>query len=412
MVATHALALVIPLLATSSASSASSATAAEGAAEVRRVGSPLASASGCVIDASGATVTRSDGGVETIPLDELISVEFPRRSALAPASGERIVALLHDGSRLEGAVAGGSAEMLRVALRPGVELEIPIDALSALFLGARAPRLERARFDVSAKEDALFKRPESGGDFTRGTLQSFSANDCEFEYSLGNGKFTWGELEAVVLARQGELDPPKAPLVHADLAPDGVLTGTLLRFGDAGLELKPQGFAKSVVLPPEILRALRFDGARHAWLSDRAPAKVEQTPYLGSADQFLFPWRPDRTVTGRPLAVGGRSFAKGFGCHSRTRLEFTLTPQEAQFEAWVGVADEVLDLADRGAIQFAVVLDGKEAWRSAVLRAGEPAVKVGPIALAGTKTLALVTDFGEGEDVADRGVWGEALLLR
>ena len=169
---------------------------------------------------------------------------------------------------------------------------------------------------------------------------------------------------------------------------------------------------KSVVLLFEILRALRFDGARHAWLSDRAPAKVEQTPYFGSADQFLFPWRPDRTVTGRPLAVGGRSFAKGFGCHSRTRLEFTLTPQEAQFEAWVGVADEVLDLADRGAIQFAVVLDGKEAWRSAVLRAGEPAVKVGPIALAGAKTLALVTDFGEGEDVADRGVWGEALLLR
>jgi len=117
-------------------------------------------------------------------------------------------------------------------------------------------------------------------------------------------------------------------------------------------------------------------------------------------------------VTGRSLAVSGRSFAKGFGCHSRTRLEFTLTPQKAQFEAWVGVADEVLDLADRGAIQFAVVLDGKEAWRSAVLRAGEPAVKVGPIALAGAKTLALVTDFGEGEDVADRGVWGEALLLR
>jgi hypothetical protein len=390
----------------------SAAPFVEGSADVRRVGAPTTSASGCVIDASGATVTRADGGVETIPLEDLISVEFARRPLLATAAGERMVALLHDGSRVEGAIAGGSADALRIALRPGVELEIPIDSLSALFLGARAARLERSRFEVSAKEDALFKRPESGGDFTRGTLQAFSANGCEFEYSLGSGKFAWSELEAVVLAHQSELDPLKAPVVHADLVPDGSLTGTLVRWGDAGLELRPQGFPKSVTLPPELLRALRFDGARHVWLSDRAPSRVEQTPYLGSGDQFLFPWRADRTVTGRPLAVGGRSFAKGFGCHSRTRLEFAVTPPDAQFEAWVGVADEVLELADRGAIQFAVALDGKEVWRSAVLRAGEPAVRVGPIALAGAKTLALVTDFGDGEDVADRGVWGEALLLR
>ncbi len=384
----------------------------EGSAEVRRVGAPAVSASGCVIDAGGATVTRTDGGVETIPLADVVSVDFARRPAPALPAGERLVALLQDGSRLEGAVAGGSADALRLALRPGVEVEVPIDTLSALFLGPRAARLERARFDVSTKEDALFKRPESGGDFTRGTLQAFSAAGCEFEYSLGNGKFAWNELEAVVLARQSELEPAKAPLVHADLVPDGVLSGTLVKCGDGGLELKPQGFAKSVVLPPELVRALRFDGPRHAWLSDRAPDKAEQTPYLGGSDQFLFPWRADRSVTGRPLAVGGRSFAKGFGCHSRTRLSFAIAAGDAQFEAWVGVADEVLDLADRGAIQFAVELDGKEVWRSATLRAGEPAVKVGPIALAGAKTLALVTDFGEGEDVADRGVWGDALIVR
>jgi hypothetical protein len=388
------------------------AATTDGSFEVRRVGAPAVNATGCVIDKSGATVSRGDGAIETMPLDEVIAVDFARRRAAASAAGEAAVVLLHDGSRLQGAVTGGSQDSLRIALRPGLELDAPIDAIAALFLGPRAPRLERARFEVSAKEDALFKRPEVGGDYTRGTLQSFSANGCDFEYTLGTVHFPWSDLEAITLARQIEIKAAEAPLVHADLAPDGVLTGTLVKFGENGLELKPAGFAASVVLPAELLRSLRFDGPRHAWLSDVAPAKVEQTPYLGRGDQFLFPWRVDRTVTGRPLSVGGRTFAKGFGCHSRTRLDFALTPQDVQFEAWVGVADEVLELADRGAISFAVLADGKEIWRSAVLRAGDVAVKAGPLPLAGAKTLTLLTDYGEGEDVADRGVWGNALLLR
>lgn len=388
------------------------AATTEGSVEVRRVGAPAANATGCVIDRNGATCTRGDGAIETIPLEELILVEFGRHRSGPPNSGEPAVVLFHDGSRLVGAVTGGSQDGLKIALRPGLELEAPIDTISALFLGPRASHLERERFEVSAKEDALFKRAEVGGDYTRGTLQSFSAVGCEFEYTLGTAKFPWSDLEAITLARQVEVKPPAPPLVHADLAPDGSISGTLVRYGDGGLELRPAGFRADVVLPPELLRSLRFDGPRHAWLSDATPAGVEQTPYLGRSDQFLFPWRADRTVSGRPLVVGGRQFAKGFGCHSRTRLDFTLAPQDAQFEAYVGVADEVLELADRGAISFAVLLDGKELWRSAVMRAGDAAVKVGPLPLAGAKRLTLLTDYGEGEDVADRGVWGNALILR
>jgi hypothetical protein len=388
------------------------AATTDGSVEVRRVGAAAVNATGCVIDKSGATVSRGDGGIETVPLDELVSVDFARRRPAAPAAGEPAVVLLHDGSRLQGAVTGGGQESLRIALRPGLEFDAPIDAISAIFFGPRAARLERGRFEVSAKEDALFKRPEVGGDYTRGTLQSFSANGCDFEYTLGTVHFPWSDLEAITLARQVEIKPAAAPLVHADLAPDGTLTGTLIKFGDNGLVLRPAGFTADVTLPAELLRSLRCDGPRHAWLSDVAPAKVEQTPYLGHSDLFLFPWRADRTVTGRPLVVGGRTFAKGFGCHSRTRLDFALTPQDAQFEAWVGVADEVLELADRGAVSFALLVDGKEIWRSAIVRAGDAAVPVGPLPVAGGKTLTLLTDYGEGEDVADRGVWGNALLLR
>ena len=108
----------------------------------------------------------------------------------------------------------------------------------------------------------------------------------------------------------------------------------------------------------------------------------------------------------------GRRFGKGFGCHSRTTLKFELDGSWTRFEAEVGLSDEVTSLPDHGAIEFRVLVDGQEKWRSKTIRGGEPATPVGPIALQGAKTLELVTDFGAGEDVADRGVWGAPLLLR
>ena len=96
----------------------------------------------------------------------------------------------------------------------------------------------------------------------------------------------------------------------------------------------------------------------------------------------------------------------------RTSLEFTLDGRFSRFEAEVGVSDEVQALPDHGAIEFRVLVDGQERWKSPVLHGGDAPVSVGPIPLTGAKSITLVTDFGEGEDVADRGVWGFPLLYR
>jgi hypothetical protein len=358
---------------------------------------------------AGASLAIPGQGAATAPLAELISVEFVARPA-AERSAPPAAVVLHDGSRLAGSIRSGDEENLTLLLARGGEIVLPIDAIRAVLVGPRAATLDLRRF--TGEGDSLHRRTEVGGDSTKGTLVAFGQDGVRFEYSLGTNTFPWEEVEAVVLARQVDLEAPKAPRIDADLRPDGSLGGTLVRLDDQELQLLPAGFTAPVVLPIEGLQGIRFDGEGHRWLSDVAPRHVEQVPYLGSADDFLFPWRADRSVTGGPLVVHGRRYAKGFGCHSRTTMKFELDGSWKRFEAEVGISDEVESLPDPGAIEFRVLVDGEEKWRSRVLRGGEAAQPTGPIALDGAKSLELVTDFGAGEDVADRGVWGAPLLLR
>jgi hypothetical protein len=378
----------------------------------RRADGRRVEVTGIAIDPrSAASLTTAAGGVESVPLADLVAVEFPARSpaARAPAA---LTVLLHDGSRIVGDVQGGDEERLDFLLAGAARVAIPVDSIRAVFAGPRAAFLDVERFARAGDGDSLHRRPDMGGDYTRGTLAAFSAEGVRFEYSLGTGLFPWSELEAVILAKQVENEEPAPPVVEADLRPDGTLRGTLVHLTEQELVLAPGGFPARVALPRRELEALRFEGERHAWLSDLKPARVTQVPYLGSEAEFLFPWRADRSVTGRPLLVRGRRFGKGFGCHSRTTLSFDLDGRFSRFEAEVGVSDEVLELPDHGAIEFRVLVDGEERFRSRALRGGEPAEPVGPIELSGAKRFELVTDFGPGEDVADRGVWGCPLLLR
>ncbi len=360
--------------------------------------------------ASGAALSLADRGVVSCPLGELVSVEFCARPG-APGASPAAAVALHDGSRLVGTIRGGDPERLELELARGGSLSIPVDAIRAVFAGPRSGTLDVGRFAATGG-DSLHRRPEAGGDATSGTVVAFGADAVRFEYSLGAADFPWDEIEAVVLAQQVEIDGPGAPIVDVDLRPDGSLRGTLVRLTERELLLKPAGFAAVAGLPLDGVHGLRFRSVGHCWLSDLAPTRVSQHPFLGREEQFLFPWKADRSVTGGPLQVHGRRYAKGFGCHSRTVLQFALDGRFSRFEAEAGVSDEVLDLPDFGAIEFRVLVDGQEKWKSRMVRGGEPAEPVGPIALAGAKSLELVTDFGAGEDVADRGVWGAPLLLR
>ncbi len=356
-----------------------------------------------------ATVSGADGGADRVALDDLVEVTFP--GAIGRAVADAMTLRLHDGSRLFGKVVGGDDEQVQFELAVGGTLALPLDAVRAVFAGPRHSELEVAAFAVNHDGDTLHRRLEVGGDHTRGTVVSFAASGVRFEYSLGTADFAWSEVEAIVLEQQVAPRLPRGRVVEADLLPDGTLIGELVRLSGSELVLRPLSGEREVALPRAAVAAIRLRAPGWRWLSDLEPSKVVETPYLGGPGDFFFPWRRDRSVTGLPLRSAGHRFGKGFGCHSRCELSFALSPASRRFVATVGLCDEVLSLPERGAVEFRVLVDGVERWKSRLLRGGDEPQRIEALDVSGGKVLTLVADFGSGEDVADRACIGDALLL-
>jgi alpha-galactosidase len=114
----------------------------------------------------------------------------------------------------------------------------------------------------------------------------------------------------------------------------------------------------------------------------------------------------NKSVEGTPLALGGQKFERGFGTHAESRLRVNLDGGAQSFSARVGVDDDV-NGNPASSVEFIVVGDGKELWKSGVMKAGT-AAKTCDVNLVGVKALVLeVSDAGDGMDF-DHADWAEA----
>ena len=116
----------------------------------------------------------------------------------------------------------------------------------------------------------------------------------------------------------------------------------------------------------------------------------------------------NRSSDGNPLRIGGKAYASGIGVHSESHIRIKLDGQAEAFHAWVGVDDEI-PAAKSATVRFRVLVDGKLAWESGVMKNGQPAKEIS-VPLAGAKTLALDVDDG-GDDINnDHADWADAVI--
>ncbi|MFO0985422.1 MAG: NPCBM/NEW2 domain-containing protein [Planctomycetota bacterium] len=114
-----------------------------------------------------------------------------------------------------------------------------------------------------------------------------------------------------------------------------------------------------------------------------------------------------RSVEAHPLTLAGKVYQHGVGTHAASEMTIALEQAGVRFDAVVGVDDEV---GKRGSIVFAVLVDGKEAWRSQTLRGGMPPATVA-VDLARASTMTLVVDDG-GDDINyDHADWADAAIV-
>lgn len=102
----------------------------------------------------------------------------------------------------------------------------------------------------------------------------------------------------------------------------------------------------------------------------------------------------NRAVSGRPFSIGGKRYEGGIGTRSNSEVEYDIKGLYDSFSALVGVDDSSNN--ERASVEFVVVGDGKELWRSGVLKKSDLAKPLN-INIAGMRRLVLrVVASGEG----------------
>ena len=116
----------------------------------------------------------------------------------------------------------------------------------------------------------------------------------------------------------------------------------------------------------------------------------------------------DQSVTGKPLVIGGQTFAHGVGTHAVSVFYVQLGGGTRRFTAKVGVDSS--QKGKPGSVEFRVIADGKTLFKSGVMRPGD-AAKTVDVDLSGVKTLLLfVGSAGDGIDF-DHADWADAKFV-
>ncbi len=360
--------------------------------------------------AHGEATFGMPGGSRSVPLRELWSVRLADREPLMTRPGRKVIAL-----------AGGTDQFLavtRLSVREGkVWADTPLLGSVVIDMSAvRAAYLPRGDQlpDTCRKRHGEMKLPRSGQDYliaqdrkghwvpVPGVLKGVDEGAVRFEYEGSDRRVDLGAVRVIEFARMAaERSAPAGYLVGRGGSMVGFrsvsLTGTALTVEIEGMEVKS--------VPLEAVAELRFVSDRCVQLSQVEPSKVVQ---VGLFD-VSFGYRRDRSTLGGPICLGGATYARGLGLHSRCELTYELEGRYARFAATAGIDDAA---GRRGDATLRVLGDGKDLLQPIKLAAGAQPVSV-RCDLSGLKQLTLIVDFGDDQaDVGDHVCLAEARLIK
>jgi alpha-galactosidase len=151
----------------------------------------------------------------------------------------------------------------------------------------------------------------------------------------------------------------------------------------------------SMTFCPAAAGAANASGGKMVSLSDLDVSKTQQ----GWGEP-----RKDLSVEGHPLRIGGETFKKGLGTHADSILYVQLDGGSRRFTAMVGIDDEA---AQVGTAEFRILGDGKELYKSGMIKRGDKAKRVN-VDISGVKMLVLTVNGGPDGINYDHVDWTEA----
>lgn len=355
------------------------------------------------------SVESATASPRRVELTDVVQVDFSASSRKIPPTPHEIA--LVTGDRIRGTILTGDETGLTITSAGLGTHFVSVDAIVQLRILANLDPGDRSEFPLKEDTDTAYRKTKKGQDLITGVLIEFDDKGATVDSPIGEYRIEFEDLLALSLLPQEEVEEPTELLTLVHGRDGSFLRGYLESLDDENLRLRSL-LEETYTLSLDTVAHLSFKNGRFVYLSDLDPTEVRQVPFIGDPDDFLFPFRRDQSVGGNGLRIAGKNYRRGLGVHSHCELTYDLSGVFSEFRSVVGIDDEALSLKIPGAVEFSVLVDGQEKYRSPLVQAGTEGVSVGPIKLVGAKTLTLRVSFGDERHFGDRADWADAMLIR
>lgn len=316
---------------------------------------------------------------------------------------------LHNSDQLTLNVKTWSQGLLSGSLgNADLPFDMPLSGVREIWLGPPdRVKAAKALNEPAGAEDIAYAARDTQVIAVRGVALGLNEAGDALKFKFGNDvrSIALSRLIGLVLAQDTSVTPANRQLQQVvSLASGDTLSGTWTSADENAIGFTtPWGLA--INLPRREVTRITTRNGRITSLSDLTPSKVEQTPYMDR----VIGWQIDRSLDGKPLMLSDGACSRGLSVHSRCVLTYDLSEGDfGTFKSKVGFQQPEGKL---GQAVVRVLGDGKVLFENADARGDKPPVEV-TVKLDGVRQLVLEVDFGEGQDVGDRVVWGNARLIR
>jgi len=348
-----------------------------------------------------------ESAVRQVPLDRLLMIERIGDKA-APLAPAKFIAFLVGDDRAAGepkSLTGESLTWENPTLGP---LTLPVKSIVSIVRvlpGQDAGPMTSASPTTQQTEDIVTL---ANGDSVKGIIANVSGAAISVQPS-GGGDAIDVPLDSVMkvtFASTGAAPVAATQGFRVSLADGSAITATQLRLSNPdqnlGFMLGGDRSPRNVLMSQ--VAAIEQVNGPVVWLSSLRPIESVQTPFL----DMSWPARMDRSVDGETIKFGDRTFGRGIGVHSYSRISFPIDPAMRAFRTQYAIAGEW----PYANVTVRIKLDSEVAYEKSDVRSGVLSQPV-LIDLDGrARTLTLEVDYGQNYDVQDRFNWIEPALLK
>jgi hypothetical protein len=367
------------------------------------------------IDGQGKITLRLPSGkMSSAELTQINSITFRGREPRAIRAGAQEFHLV-SGDRLKGQIVQLQNDTLLTETASVGNLTIPLAALRGFLTmpiegkaGRRAIELVTGDDeDPTGKMDQVLDRRTAGYE---GIIESIDAKELHLDHERLRRIVPLNvlHLAGVRLARDAQAARPplpSQPFVKLQTRDGSSLEGLLASVRHGRWDLRPTWHpGKTLSVPVDEVVAVEVLNGQAIYLSQLVPSQVNEKTILTPQQGY----RLNQNCQGNPLSVGGNLYAWGIGVHANSSLTFDIGGGWAKFESAIGIDDQA---GKGGSVTFQVLGDGKELYKSPVVRGGTVPVVIA-VPVKGVKKLTLVVDATADLDLGDLANWAGARLVR